>query len=626
MTRPRFLRSTAGAILAAAASVVLVAACGGGTSGGNVHAGASGVYGTVPPATGTPHAGVIKYGMLTADAPTWVLPIITAAANTVYNGFGLNWEMYRPLYYTTNGYEPVETHALSIADDPVYSDGDTTATITLKPSYKWSDGQPVTSQDVLFFYDELKAALAESPANWAAYAPGVGIPDEVASVSTPSASTIVFHLTKAVNPTWFTLDELGSIEPMPAHAWARDSASGKILNFTNPANAKAIYNYLSGQAKDQAAYPTNPLWQVVDGPYRLSAFNATTGSYTLTPNSSYDGPHAAVVSPVQVEGFASETAMFTALKGGSVDIAQIPFEDIPAASSLRSSYYVFGAPTFSFDLVGLNYKDTTGDFDKIISQLYVRQALEHLVDQQGYVSAFMHGAGVQSYGVVPSFPSTPYQPSDAKSDPYPFSLADATSLLKSHGWTVVPGGVDTCQRPGTGADECGAGIPAGTRLAWNLNSYTTVSLIQDEDTDFVSEAAKAGIKITMSPATFDYIVQNDDNPASPGTEDKWAMADWGGFSNSTYPTTLGLFNTTGSTNAGSYSSPVADSLINASVGSADPLAVRNEMAYLTDNLPGIFQPVNDEVFAVARSLSGTSASFESLTQNQIPGEFWYFLK
>ena len=38
-------------------------------------------------------------------------------------------------------------------------------------------------------------------------------------------------------------------------------------------------------------YATNPLWQDVYGPYKLSSFNATTGAYTLAPNPSYSGPH-----------------------------------------------------------------------------------------------------------------------------------------------------------------------------------------------------------------------------------------------------------------------------------------------------------------------------------------------
>jgi len=58
-----------------------------------------------------------------------------------------------------------------------------TITIRLKPDYRWSDGKPITSQDVLFFIDEVKAAVKESGANWGYYQPQVGIPDQVVSAS-----------------------------------------------------------------------------------------------------------------------------------------------------------------------------------------------------------------------------------------------------------------------------------------------------------------------------------------------------------------------------------------------------------------------------------------------------------
>ncbi|MBO0805547.1 MAG: hypothetical protein J2P25_21025 [Nocardiopsaceae bacterium] len=610
-------------ILAATAAAGLLAGCSGGGTGG-VSTGTTGVYGAVPSQAGFGHAGVIRVAEQSSDAPTWIFPVVPGANSTTYNNAMFNWEMYRPLYYINNGYSPTETPARSLARDPVYTNDDKTVTITLKGTYKWSDGQPVTSRDILFWYDMVKAALGESAANWGGYTQGLGIPDEVASVSTPNARSIVFHLKKAINPSYLLMDQLGSLEPLPAHAWAKSSAHGKLLDFTDPANATAIYNFLAAQSKDVSTYATNPLWQVVDGPYKLKSFNSTTGSFDLTPNANYDGPHAKVMSAIDVEGFASEAAAFNALKAGGVDASQIAFQDIPKLTSLKSSYYTFGAPGFGFDYISPNFKDTTGHFDKIIAQLYVRQALQHLVNQRGYINAFMYGAGVQSYSAVPSFPSSPYQPADARTNPYPFSVSAAIALLRKHGWKVVSGGTDTCVKPGTGAGECGAGIPAGTRLAWNLISYTGMDLIQEEDTNFVSEAAKAGIKISMSSATFNYIIENYNDASSTGNQDKWAMDDWGGQINSAYPSTIGLFNTTGAGNNEGYSDPKANSLINASITSPNRLAVRNELGYLAKRLPVIYQPLNDTVWAVSRKLSGAVKSFESLTQAQMNGEYWYF--
>ena len=78
----------------------------------------------------------------------------------------------------------------------MYSNGDKTVSITMKSNYKWSDGQPITANDLLFAIDLIKAAVKESPANWAVYVPGQ-FPDTLVSTSEPNASTLVLHLSPA---------------------------------------------------------------------------------------------------------------------------------------------------------------------------------------------------------------------------------------------------------------------------------------------------------------------------------------------------------------------------------------------------------------------------------------------
>src|ERR1700691_1357283 len=229
-----------------------------------------------------------------------------------------------------------------------------------------------------------------------------------------------------------------------------------------------------------------------------------------------------------------------------------------------------------------NLKAKTGDFNNIINQLYVRQALAHLEDQQGWITAFMHGAGAPAYGPIPAYPQSPYLPADAATDPYPFNVASAVSLLKSNGWTVTPRGTDVCAKAGTAAGDCGAGIPAGTKLAFNFIYSTSPALIGDQATDLVSKAKQAGITITLQSSNFNYMIANYLDPYAPANENKWAMEDFGGESAQPYPTTFGLFNTGGSNQVGDYSSPTADSLINASISGGDPAAVKAEASYLTD--------------------------------------------
>jgi peptide/nickel transport system substrate-binding protein len=586
----------------------------------------AGGFGTIPAASGTPHSGTVTFAEPPDATPTWILPIITSAANSVYTVTSFDYEMWRPLYWTIKGVQPVVVPDMSLAKPPVWSNHDKTVTVTMNPAYKWSNGKPVTSKDVLFDIDLIKAAIKESPANWVYYTPGF-VPDDIASMSTPNDSTLVLTLKGAVNPTWFYENELGSLQPMPSAVWSKASASGPILDFTNPANATKIYNYLAAQSKASSTWTANPLWQVVDGPFKLVSFNNTTGGNTMVANPSYGGPSSHMIKKLVAVPFTSDDAEFNAVRAGSIDVGYIPPNDVPEVPAVKDKgYNVFGYPDFGWEYVTYNFKDKTGGFDNIIKQLYFRQAMAHLEDQQGYITAFMHGAGGQAYGPVPSIPVSQYTPTDAKTNPYPFSVTDAKNLLTSHGWKVVAGGTTTCAKPGTGTGECGAGITAGTKLAFNLIYSTTPALIGQQVTDLASKAKQVGINITLQSSNFNYMIDNYNNPASPSNESKWAMEDFGGFTNSTYPTTFAVFNTPGGNNFGSYSDPTADRLITASITGTNPSAVKDEASYLTAQQPGLFQPNPDEVVVWKKTLSGPPDSFANLTQFYLTPEPWYFTK
>jgi peptide/nickel transport system substrate-binding protein len=625
----RFARPAMKVAALAAIGATALAACGkSSTTTGGTSIGTAGVFGKIPAETGTPHPGTVKVGEPPSSAPSWILPLITAADNSVYTVTSFDYEMFRPLYFTVNGVEPTVNEPMSLADMPVWSNNDKTATITLKSNYKWSDGSPVSAQDVVFWYEELKAALKESPANWAYYTPDLGIPDQVTSVVAKSASTVVFNLKASVNPSWVTDDELSVIQPMPVQAWSKASATGPNIDASVPANAKKIYDYLAGASKPSASWATNPTWGTVDGPYKLTAFNVTSGAYTMVPNKTYGGPKSKDYPTLQTVPFTSDDAEVNALKSGAVDVGYLPVNDLGQLSSLSKTYVDYGYPDFGWTYAAYNFKDTTGDFDKIIGQLYIRQAIAHLENEPGYIKAFFNGAGGQAYGPVPSVPKSPYTPSNALTNPYPYSTSAAAKLLSSHGWKVTPGGTDTCTSPGTAATDCGAGIPAGTKLAFPVVYGTSPAVIGEQLTDLASQASKVGIKMTLVSSNFNFIVENYNDPAVPKNDSKWAMEDFGGFTDSTYPTTLGVFNSAGSSNLGGYADPEADKLINASVNSSNPAAVKAEASYLTQQQPGLFQPnpvsPNAAVVVYKKTLSGPPASFANLTQFYLTPEFWYF--
>ncbi len=128
----------------------------------------------------------------------------------------------------------------------------------------------------------MKAALSVSPVTGVS-TPRGELPDNIASWTARGARTVVLHLRHAVNPSWFTPTSCrtsgGGVYPLPSQDWNVDSAQGEHITdwATNPADALKIYHYLQTQGTDQAAFATNPLWKVVDGPFKLKVLRRTNG-------------------------------------------------------------------------------------------------------------------------------------------------------------------------------------------------------------------------------------------------------------------------------------------------------------------------------------------------------------
>lgn len=621
------------------ALALLLAACGGGSakttspgtssggsggtsaSGGSSGATITGLYGALPPGGGAPKSGgTITIGQQKTSTPTYINPILPSAQSSVYTEYDFINLMNQPIYWGPKGATPQIDQALSIANQPTYSNGNKTVTLTLK-GWKWSNGTIITAKDVVFYIDVLKAAVKANAANFGNYTPGF-FPDNVAT-ATASGETLTLNLTKAYNPGYYTQDQLNLVYAFP-QSWAKSSATGPTLDYTNPTNALAIYNFLNKQASSLGTFASNPLWQTVDGPMKLTSFNATNGDYTMVPNPNYSGPQKARYSTLSVVTYTDFQSEFNALLTGSLDIGQVDYSVLPQVNTLKAKgYSVFGLPSFGWYGMIPNFADTTGSWSSIISQLYVRQALAHLVDQPGYVKGIFKNAGGVGYGPVGAIPKSPYTPANAVNTPYPYSVSSASKLLASHGWKVSPNGTTTCAKAGSASNECGAGIPAGTPFSFNLQYGDQPVAIGQQVLSFASSAKQVGINVTLQKKTFNFLIQNDSDPSAPSKKNTWAMVDFGGFTNSTYPTSNNLFNTGGSFNLGNYNSPTANKLINASVFGANPTAVKSEASYLTQNIPVLFQPEPDLIWGVKSTIGGTNDAFSNLTQYTWTPQYWY---
>jgi peptide/nickel transport system substrate-binding protein len=352
----------------------------------------------------------------------------------------------------------------------------------------------------------------------------------------------------------------------------------------------------------------------------------------MKANPSYGGTPKPYVNTIQSVTYTGITPMLNAMRTGSLDIGTVDFSQLADVSSLKAAgYSVFGLPDFGWAGDIWNFEDKTGHFDKIVAQLYFRQAMAHLVNERAIIAGVYHGAAGFAYGPIPSVPKTPFVPSDSIKPPYPYDPAAAVALLKNHGWNVVPNGSTTCANPGTGPNQCGAGIPKGTPLSFSWYTLNAASgpYVPLTDEAIASEAKQAaGINIALHQETFNYVATNfnDPDPSVAKYKNVWAVENFNGYTDSFYPTQNSIFNTTGSFNSGGYVDPKMDQLIHASVFGTNPNAVTQEASYEAKALPALFLPNYDYIWAVSKRVGGAPASYLALTQYAFWPQFWWVNK
>jgi peptide/nickel transport system substrate-binding protein len=597
------------------------------------------VFGTLPPNGTVVKGGTISQGQLNGQTPVYIFPIINSEDVTT-GTISLVSNLYMPLYAGPMGARPQTNFPQSAAASaPVPSNGDKTYTIHLKPGLKWSNGQPITSKDFLFFIDLTKAAVKASPANWAQYVPGE-FPMSVTSASTPNPTTIVMNLDKPYNPGFFLnnqVQDTNNVYPMPSQAWNVASAGGPHISdwATNPADALKIYTYLSKAGGQVATFASDPLWKVVSGPFKLKSFSATNSSYVLTPNPSYGGSPKPYANEIDVNSYTSFEAELNAVKSGSLDI-MVGFDpsQIAQMSSLKQQGIdVFGGPSWGWFGGIYNFQDGTDHFGKVITQLYARQALAYLTDEPGIIKGIYKGAAVAAYGPIPSAPTSPYAPPNATNPAYPYNPAKAVSLLKANGWKVVPNGQSTCVKPGTGAGECGAGIPAGTpfKFVW-ANQPESVSSTGALESEALASIAKqeAGINITLQTKTFNFLVSKYTNTSPDGLQqkDEWGVNNYGGLFMDYYPTQDGVWNHPGTgLNTGSANDAKGANLIQQSVHGTNGKAVTAEASYWATNPPVAFMPDQDYLLAVnSKKVGSVPDGWTVMTQQQWYPQYWHLIK
>jgi peptide/nickel transport system substrate-binding protein len=609
-------------VVAAAAAAGLIAGCASSTSPSS-----SSSSGT--PITG----GTATIALPPSTTYNYIFPFYSITNASVYNDNQFQWLFYRPLYMFGNNTNTSVTvnYPLSPADAPVYSNGGRTVTITMK-GWKWSDGESVDAADVVFF---LNMAEAEKSI-WYAYSTGL-LPDNVVSYAATGPDTLTMQLNAPYSSIWYTYNQLAELNPMPL-AWdvtALGAAPGSGGCTTDTAadgwaKCKAVYNFLTAQSQQASSYASSPLWSVVDGPWKLSSFN-TNGNVTIVPNPSYSGSPKPSLDAVKFIPFTDDTAEYTALKTGQIDVGYIPTQDLPqkpansplpATNPLGSSYYLEPFYSYGIEYAQPNFNNPQVGY--LVRQLYIRQAMQYAENQPGIAKAIWRGYATPVSGPVPTVPPNPFVPAIENENngqgPYPYDPAKATALLTSHGWSEV-GGVMTCRDP----SECGTGITKGQQLQFTFVYSTGVAAATATWQAIKSEEAQVGIDVTLQGQSFNSIIGESAPCAPMGPSCNVQVFAYGGWSfdgPGMEPTGEPLFATGAGSNSGNYSDPTMDRLIDETHTSSSMTVFDQYATYGAEQLPFMWIP-NPNPFliqAVTSTLHGVTFS----PMFTLLPEYWYF--
>lgn len=361
-------------------------------------------------------------GLTTVDADGNFLPVLAAELPTLENG--------------------------GVSEDFL------TITWTLRPDLKWSDGEPITSEDVKFTWEAVS-----NPDSGALLAVGFELID---SIETPDPLTAVVRYS-TVNQAYLQQFAYGLLpqhatgEPadMTNWAWNRSPVSAGPFVVTEWNSGESIIMdrnpnyYLDGQP-----YLDRLIFAVVPDPgaqiARMAQGEAQVQLWPGEPKEVYDAQTAGVASLAEIPGQWNMALRFN---------LSAPFDDDPSADAPHP----------------------------ILGDLRVRQAIAHAIDYDTIIESV-------NPGTSPAV--SPFAYGWYKCDlerPYTFDVEAAKVLLDEAGWVEGPDGI----RVADGAEYA----EDGTRLELTMEGYTNFQALVKLEEALVEQFKTVGI---------DASIQNDD--------------------------------------------------------------------------------------------------------------------
>jgi peptide/nickel transport system substrate-binding protein len=366
---------------------VVATACGGGGGGG----------GTAGPSGQVKEGGVLR---LAAFDGVDSLNPFSASNDDSYSA-------YEYIYPQLVQYDSQMNLVSDFATDWSHSSDGLTWTFHTQPSAKWSDGEPLTSEDVAWTYNTIIEFKDGSTASAA------GSILHLVKVEAPDPTTVVFTYDE---PVPAALAQLQQVSILPEHIWG-PLATG---------DGKAIKTYPNTPSKDK------PL--VCGGPFYVTQYQPDAVTMFVT-NPNYYGP-APHIDGFGLQYFSNEDAMVTALKTHQIDaIEMVPSTSVKTLQDAGFKVYTGPALTYrTFIINSSPYKKTNPE----LMDPQVRQAFEYATDRGKIVDTAWLGYAAPGTTIVP--PSTGKW-HDSSIQPLPFDIAKANEILDSLGYQKGSDGI-----------------------------------------------------------------------------------------------------------------------------------------------------------------------------------------
>lgn len=348
-----------------------------------------------------------------------------------------------------------------IAKSWTVSDDGLVITFQLREDVTFSDGKPLTAEDVVFSFDFAMTEAIQAPAERSLY-------ERIESVKANSQYEVVFTYK---SPYFEALELAGGMPVMPKHFYEPYLQTPQKFN-----ESKGL---LLGS-----------------GPYRLTdpvGWTPDIGNIELVRNDRYWGDVQPSYDRILWKIIQNDSARLTTYRNGEIDsygARPVEYAKLKADEQImgKSHNFEYMSPVAGYSWIGWN--QGTEDKPSLFSDKRVRQAMSYMTD----VARIIKDVHLDyAEAAVSPFSNTSKQ-HDPNLKPYTFDLEKARALLKEVGYE---------DRNGDGVIESAEGQPFEFKLTYfqgNEDTNRMVLLLKDI-------YAQAGVKLVPFPQEWPVMVE-----------------------------------------------------------------------------------------------------------------------